>query len=241
MSRLTCRYAGALAAVAAALAVNPVWAAAAKPKKNGTTLPEASGVVLLERSAVESPVGEAGTTASSPAAVSFGVSSWAPNSLSLPSNLAGTTALRLNGVPGLYLGITRPVLARDLALRLGAGWTSLDREAPVDLGGAVLKQTQTVNLFSARVGLEYSPLALSTRWLSPIVALTAMPSLGVGSRAGFDSNSTYAGILGELSLGIRVPVSSGLALEAAGVGTLGALDQGHAEGLGVNAGMRITL
>ena len=241
MSNMNDKGARALALVAVLLTANPVWAAPARPKKNVSTLPEASGVVVLERSAVESPAGEAGRAVSSPAAFSAGMSSWAPGSLSLPSNLPGTTALRTHGMPGFYLGISRPVLARDLALRLGAGWTSLDREAPVDLGGAVLKQTQTVNLFTAKLGLEYAPLALSTPWISPVVALAAMPALGIGTRAGFDSNTTYAGILGELSLGFRVPVTSAFGLEAAGVGTLGALGQGHAEGLGVNAGMRITL
>lgn len=231
----------AIAAMVALLTATPVCAAPVRAKKSAPTLPEASGVVLLERSAVESMSSEAGMVVSSPAAFMAGVSSWAPSGLSLPSNLADTTALRLNGLPGFYLGISRPAFGRDFALKLGASWTSLYREAPVALGGAVLKQSQTVNLFSARLGLEYASLALETRWIRPMAALVAMPSLGVGTRAGFDSSSTYRGVLGELSLGARIPVTSGLELEAAGVGTLGSLGTGHAEGLGVNVGMRITL
>ena len=182
------------------------------------------------------------------AAIDFGLSSWAPSGVTLPSQIGNGVAFQ-RSMPAVYANYVFQVLSQthDLNAKLGLNWVSLSRSAPFNFGGAGGNSSQSMQLFSLRVGVEYTPTFLKTNAVETYAALSFLPSAAVTGASTFERGSTYFGFPGELALGARLKMSAvGISWEAASfdlgvLGTLGKLHDSNINGIGLTAGLKVVL
>lgn len=184
-----------------------------------------------------------------PLSVEAGFSSWVPGNFTLPSNVNATSSFGRGDLPSIYLNTTSPLqgLFPGLRSRLGLNFVQLNRTGTVDPEGNGSSQTQTIDLFSARIGLEYTPSRYQSTTMTPYASVALLPSFAAASRSSFDTGTIYFGIPAEVGVGARVAMRKlGIAwsdadLDLGIVATEGVIDHSNIAGLGVNLGVRILL
>ena len=155
-------------------------------------------------------------------------------------------------LPALHLDYTMPFFQssdfkKDLKLKTGLGWLSMSRTADLYLNGAHSLTSESAQLFSVRLGAEYSPSKWKSKLIAPYLGLVVLPSFAFTSESSFDHGSTYFGIPLEISSGVRVPVNAmGISLDHAAIDlgiteTLGRIAGSNVNGFGVSLGLRVLL
>jgi hypothetical protein len=178
----------------------------------------------------------------------MGLSSWLPGNFSLPSAINTTSSLGRGDLPLIYLNTSAPLkLFPGLKSVLGLNFVQLDRDGTVDPSGNGTTITQTVDMLSARIGVEYTPPRMSSYNVVPYATLAVLPTLAGASRSAFTSGSLYFGVPGEVGLGARVKMKKlgipwdGADFDLGVTGTDGTVDHSNIAGFGINAGVRFVL
>jgi hypothetical protein len=193
--------------------------------------------VSIPKSRIEYPV--SGPLSPAPQEkLDFGASSWVPSGFALPGRVNATQTFSRASVPSFYFNYLR-AFSPDLFAKAGFNWLALSRNSSIG--------DQTVQLVSIRLGGEYAPQSLKTRFFSPYLGVAAMPSFGLAGRSVYTDGDIYFGVPLEASLGIQAPLSAlgmhwpGTELNLGAVGTTGTVNHSSVAGLGVQGGIRMDL
>ena len=120
-------------------------------------------------------------------------STWAPKNFSLPSYLSDSGDFGREGIPLVSVNyITKSFdvgNSGDISSKFGLSYMSLDRTAP--FGGS--SAHETLNLFSVRVGAEYTARNLLPFNLEPAVGLFILPTWMAASRTELDNGVSAYG------------------------------------------------
>lgn len=141
-----------------------------------------------------------------PPQISLSVSNWAPQELRLPSRLQNVSAFTPSGAPslGLALGFT-PWAGRlgEVRLKAGVGFTPLRRtgQTGASLGASEETLNQALYLVPIELGADVTPRALQTRYGSPHVGLSGLPTLLLTELSAHDSGGVQLGAMGSANLG----------------------------------------
>lgn len=204
--------------------------------------------VAIPKSRIEMPQLPEAESPRVPDQLDLGASSWAPKGFGLASRTWDTTSFSREGAPSFYVNYLKSVTDLDgLFLKAGLNWLSLSRSGKVGSDAAPALESQALQLFSLRVGAEYSPSILEIMGAQPYLGLAILPSLGVTGRSAFDDGSSYFGIPFEYTAGAQFELSRvGLGWNAARldlglIGTAGTVDHSSVAGVGVKGGIRVAL
>jgi hypothetical protein len=181
--------------------------------------------------------------------IDLGVSSWVPGSFVLPSTFSSTAMYQGNGLPAFYANyLMQFTHGSDFSLKAGVNWLSLTRSGLVATGATSSLSDESVQLLSLRVGAEYAPSSLSSRYFTPFVGAALLPSVAIEPSSTFDSSgNTYFGIPVEFTVGSRFSLDTlnkalqGVELDLAAIGTTGTIDHSSVGGIGINGGVRLAL
>ncbi len=172
----------------------------------------------------------------------FGVSSWSPKELSIPTSNVGSVSLKATGLD-YYFNYTYQFSenSKEISGKLGINWRQLEFDYTSDTGGFPIVATQSSQLVSIRVGAEYDPLHFSSPWFNPYLGVSLLPSFIFTGRGGADPGSTYFGLPVDVNLGVRMALFSGWFLDLSAIETLGSINGSSASAFGLNGGLRVTL
>lgn len=179
-----------------------------------------------------------------PSWLEMGLSSWAPGNFTLPG---ADGNFGRAGIPSLFVNYSMPAFLPGLKAKIGGNYLALSRSNDVSSDAAVISNTETVNLFSARIGAEYTPTTLAGKTLEPYAGLALLPTFGMTSQSAVDDGNLYFGVPVELSLGSRLSLKkigipwNGADLDLGITGTAGTVDHSSVSGLGVSGGLRVLL
>lgn len=204
--------------------------------------------VDLPEARVIEPMRDLPTEASDQLTVEVGLSSWVPSNFSLPSNIATTSSFGRGDLPLIYLRTTSQLsILPGLKSDLGVNFVQLDRTGIVDNSQNGAPTTQTVDMISIRIGVEYAPIGMGNSKVQPYATLALLPSYLAASRSAFTTGTGYFGVPAEAGLGGRIKMKKlGIPWNAAdftlGVSaTDGVIDGSNMTGFALNAGVRIVL
>ena len=179
--------------------------------------------------------------------INFGVNTYSPGSLNLPSRFASANNFSRIGFPGLFVNYLRPIFGGDFNFKAGLNWLGLSRTATITSSGTTSTGEQDANLFSVRLGIEYSPEKLAGPIFSPYLGASILPSFVLSGRSACDDGSTYFGLPVEFALGTRVKLSGiGLPFENTDLdfsvnAVAGSVKGSSAGGIGAGIGLRVGL
>jgi hypothetical protein len=204
--------------------------------------------VAIPRSRIETAQVEPMSAPHVPEELDFGMSSWAPKSFALPARISSATTFERAGLPSIYVNyLMAPFTVDGLFAKMGLNWMALNRSGTVGDESSMVRQDQTVQLMSVRLGAEYSPDRMQFYGAHPYVGAALLPTFGMTGRTAFDEGSVYFGVPVEWSLGskfelTRMGISWNHAYFDLGVsGTAGTVDHSTVAGMGVKGGLRVTL
>ncbi|MDR3606528.1 MAG: hypothetical protein P4M08_04005 [Oligoflexia bacterium] len=206
--------------------------------------------VDLPPSRLEAKVDQSGGSQPSPESwLNVGASSWAPGGFSLPSLIPSAPAFQSSGLPAFYVNyIVALAPASDWTLKFGANWLSLGRTVSIQNVGFASSESETIQLFSLRAGIEYAPISIATRYFSPYIGAALLPSIAIVPSSSFeDTGNIYGGIPLEFAAGSRFqldPLSDalrGVEFDLAAVGTVGTVEHSSVGGIGISGGLRLSL
>lgn len=179
-------------------------------------------------------------------------SSWAPRALSEKAYVNDVGDFQRLKMPMFSLNIWRGdglgLGPLKLVPKYGLSYSQLTRTATLQLSSSSYPVTQTMNLVSARAGLELTPEADLWGWVRPFISASLLPSLAVTSSSQISEGGSRGLLAFEevagLSLQVR-PLGSALRVQNIGLevglqATQGAGDS-SLSGVGVLAGTRIDL
>jgi hypothetical protein len=177
--------------------------------------------------------------------ISAGISTWSPDHFSTPSFIP-TGSFQRVGAPGIFINYLTGVFNPDFNLKFGLNWLGFTRTG-VLLAGTPSSSTQTqeLNLFSVRIGVEYSPRRFASKVFAPYASAALLPSVAQTSTSSFDGDSVYLGLPLEFSLGTRIALAGiGLKswdLDVNATEVVGRVNGSSVSGLGIEAGVRVIL
>jgi hypothetical protein len=201
--------------------------------------------IEIQKSTLDVPTKIA--TQETQSAVVIGASSWFPKNLTSPAKMASNTAFQGTGIPALYLNyvLQGSQRLRNVSFKWGAGWLSLSRNASVDMGGIQTPVSQSAQLVSANLGLEFTPPTLVSRFITPYVSASLSPQLLLTGRSSFDDGSTQLGMTGEGAVGTRLKLSalgwSQAELDLSASERVGSIHASSLIGFGLMSGLRVAL
>ncbi len=180
--------------------------------------------------------------------LTFGLSTWMPSQLNLPGQIGSEIAFNRT-LPEAYINFRTQLFAEshELIVMIGGNWLALQRTAVLDVGGSSINQTQQMQLLSARAGVEYVPSRFQSPLLKPYVGLSLLPTVALTGESAFEKGSTYFGVAGEFALGLRMPLAKlglqwqGAEFDLGWTGALGRMENSSLNGMGINAGVKVSL
>jgi hypothetical protein len=180
---------------------------------------------------------------SAPISMQLDVSSWAPKNLAIPSSVANPNAFGTQ-VPELELAFITPMRlgsSSNFNWKFGLGLMSLTRDENLSVGGQTLNDQQTAYLASLKVGAEYLPQQFVSKTLSPYASFALVPTFITTSRSTPDEGASQFGVPVELQAGALVHLIKAADLNVGVDGVLGKAASSNLGGVGVNAGVRVSL
>jgi hypothetical protein len=176
-------------------------------------------------------------------AIEVGASSWSPKNLAFSSNSASPGSFGTQ-VPEMELNFLTPMNLRrsdNFSWKFGLGLMSLDRDETIGVGGQSFTDQQTAYLASLKIGAEYLPKQFASRTLSPYASLSLVPTFVTTSRSSLEDGSSQFGVPVELQTGALVHLMKAADLNVGLDAVLGKASSSNLSGVGVNAGVRVSL
>jgi hypothetical protein len=180
---------------------------------------------------------------SAPNSLEMGVSSWAPKNLAISSSIANPNGFGTQ-VPELDFSFITPIHLRsseNFNWKFGLGLMSLTRNGDLNVGGQTVSDQQTAYLASLKLGAEYLPKQFANKNFSPFASLALVPTLVTTSRSDLDEGTSQFGVPVELQVGTLVHLVKAADLTVGFDGVLGKASSSNLSGVGVNAGVRVSL
>ena len=179
----------------------------------------------------------------------FTASSWVPKNFNLPSYLSDSSDFGREGIPLVSVNyITKSFdvgKGGDVSSKFGLSYMSLDRTAPFSGSNA----HETLNLFSIRIGAEYTARNLLPFNLEPALGLFILPTWIAASRTELDNGVSAYGFPVEGSIDLlyhspqlsKLVGSSDLILGLGVHEVYGSLSGSDLSGLGVQGILRLRM
>jgi hypothetical protein len=183
------------------------------------------------------------TDRSPPNSIEMGVSSWAPKNLAISSSISNPNGFGTQ-VPELDFAFITPIKLRsseNFNWKFGFGLMSLTRGGDLNVGGQTFSDEQTAYLASLKLGAEYLPKQFANKNFSPFASLALVPTLVTTSRSDLDEGTSQFGVPVELQAGALVHLIKAADLTVGFDGVLGKASSSNLSGVGVNAGVRVSL
>jgi hypothetical protein len=169
----------------------------------------------------------------------FGVSSWSPSNLRIPTSNVGSVSLQDSAVD-LYLNDTYQIFGSKIwSGKLGLNWRPLQLSVNDSSNGEGVPITQSSQLISIRLGVEVNPTWAQGSWVQGYAGFSLLPSFLFTGRGGADLGSTDFGMLAGLAVGARFPIYKSFSLDVGAMQTVGWMNSSSASGFGFNGGLRI--
>ncbi len=222
---------------------------AAKKAKKRTPAVEEQNIYNLPISQSEIKIIEVGPVEKKPHEYEFTASNWTPKNFNLPSYLSDSSDFGREGIPLVSVNyITKSFdvgSSGDISSKFGLSYMSLERSAPFSGSSA----HETLNLFSVRIGAEYTARKLMPFNLEPAVGLFILPTWIAASRTELDNGVSAYGfpIEGSLDLLYHSPQlsklvgSSDLILGLGIDDVYGSVSGANLNGLGVQGILRLRM
>lgn len=178
------------------------------------------------------------------------IGSWSPGHLATDSHVADATNFRLGAMPLVSASLIQAPFATGsagtLALRAGLGVESLVRSGTLSFPAGPETGEQHALLLPLEAGIEARPAFAQWRDLGFYLDATVNPMFMVTERSPFDDGRSILGIGGGAVLGStynlrRLVPSDALYLDMNLVARVGELSGGSANGLGLQAGVRLQM
>jgi hypothetical protein len=182
--------------------------------------------------------------------LSLTVGSWAPNHLALDSRVPDATDFKQGTLPLLSAALVEAPFARGnsgtLSFRAGAGIETLTRTGTLSFPGGPQAGSQNAVLLPLEAGIEARPAFAQWRDVGVYLDATVNPMFLITERSPFDDGRSILGIGGGAVLGStfnlrRLVSSDALYLDMNLVARIGELSGGNANGLGLQAGVRLEM
>jgi hypothetical protein len=186
---------------------------------------------------------QAGKDPGSADSLEVGVSSWAPKNLAVTSSSANPSAFGTQ-VPEMAFNFLAPMNLKksdNFSWKFGVGLMTLDRDDTVNVGGQNFQDQQTAYLVSLKLGTEYLPKQFASKTFSPYASLSLDPTFVTTSRSTLDDGSSQFGVPVEFQTGALVHLMKATDLNIGFDGVLGKASSSNLSGVGVNAGVRVSL
>jgi hypothetical protein len=192
---------------------------------------------------LEARLDQAERNHSDPSSLEMGVSSWTPKNLAISSTLANPNAFGTQ-VPEVEFSFLTPMhLSRsdNFNWKFGVGLMSLTRDETINVSSQNFSDQQTAYLASLKVGAEYLPKQFANRSFSPYASLSLVPTFIATSRSALDDGGSQFGVPVEFQTGALVHLIKAADLNIGFDGVLGKASSSNLSGVGVNAGVRVSL
>lgn len=180
------------------------------------------------------------------------VSSWSPKGFTRSTYNNGDQSFERSSLP--FLSLSRLAQLGDEPIgfysKLGIAAASLQRDVDVTIPGGTAKSTQSLSLFSVRLGAEYRARKYFKEALSPIVSFAALPTLAVGSKSQLEGQVSTKGIPMEAGVAFALSPSflpeteTGLKNTSIGLGVhylFGNIGGSKLDGIGAQGSLRVDL
>jgi len=186
------------------------------------------------------------------ASFEFAASAWSPKGFSRPTYTNGRSNFERKGLPFLSINRHGPLYLFDnlsgFHSKLGLSFTRLERQGQFTSGSAFVT-TQTMNLFSLRIGAEYQgPLYLGDL-LQPYAGLSLLPTLALSSQSQMEGSVSRIGLPLEAVGGVMaypgfLRAFAGMTNGAIGLGAhyiFGTVDNSKMNDLGAQGFLRLDI
>ncbi len=180
--------------------------------------------------------------------VDFGFSSWLPSNIVTQAKIGSNIPFSRGNIPGVKFDYSFQVNdSRTLNVVLGLNWLTLSRSTSIGVGGANNTVVQDANLFSGRVGIEYSPDALKSKVVETYFSGALLPTTILTGMSVYEDGSSYSGLPIEFAIGARTPVSTlgvqvqNVDIDVSVLRTFGRIQSSDMGAYGVVGGVRVML
>ncbi len=177
-------------------------------------------------------------------------SNWSPSNFKMDSRIPHASAFEATATPPLSFHFlaqpwNNPTWGA-FTLKIGGGFSHLKRYGFLPETLSNIPSEQSLLILTGRLGIEFIPSLLQTKYVSLHTCLSMLPALLLTERSVFDSGISATGVLGQIEIGLIsnlkwISQALDLELNIEFFSTYGSLNQGNLFGTGIGAGIRIPI